>query len=79
MREWRRRSIESGYGKWLYKHRKLLRENVERYQLAVVDAIHALEQDVPDVEAALTALIRAMNDADEAEQNIEPWGKKGDE
>lgn len=77
MREWRKRKIEEGYGKWLYARRKVIYENEAAFHEAIGKAIDLL--DINDLEGAREILAKALREAMERGDEIGSFTKEEEE
>lgn len=73
MREWRKKKIAEGYGKWLYERRKLRFEDTDRFKRAIEGALDKLQhgsrpqpQRINDAVEILSTALRESLEAEEA-------------
>lgn len=66
---YRKRSIERGYGKWVYKKRKLLKEDATEFKRALEKVL----SDCASLEAARIVASRALADSRQREKELGSW------
>lgn len=69
---WRKRSIERGYGKWLYQKRKLLKTDASEFK----EALEKILSDCKSLEAARIIASRSLLASRQREKEVGEWHKK---
>lgn len=82
MRKWRKKSIESGYGKWLYARRKLRFDDAERFKDVLERIIEVAEHGrmtdedrLSDVAGRARSALEKSRKAEEALGEFKPNSK----
>ena len=84
MRDWRASKMRKGYGRWLYKRRKLRFDDAERFREAIDEALALLagpnwkENGIETVRSSYvvgvaTVLYNAMQESQAAEEALGPF------
>lgn len=71
-RQWNRRAIKAGYGKWLYAKRKLVYQDAEEFQ-SVLELI--LSEEISTLDAARLVASRALSDSRKRQEKLGEWRK----